>query len=391
MLKHIKPSIRNIFIVILSLIIMLASAGCGSTKSESSANSGPLKLEGIKYESKMKKTYAKGFDVYYYNKGYMEIDVHGSNRYLLIPKNGKTPKKLPDDVVILRKPLKKIYLAASAEMALFNAMNALDRISFTATDAGDWYIDAAKAALKDGRITYAGKYSAPDYEMLVNKGCDIAIESTMILHTPEVSEKLNKLGIPVFIDYSSYETHPLGRVEWIKLYGAMTDKEDEAEKFFLTQKKIIDDLEGTKNTDKTVAFFFINSAGQVITRASEDYIPKMIEIAGGKYIFQDLKNPNKDSRSASINMSMEDFYKKAKDSDYLIYNASIESPLSSVDELIAKSKLFRKFKAVKNGNVYTTDKYLYQATDVMGQLIKDIHMMLTGTEGNHMTFLKEVK
>ena len=70
-------------------------------------------------------------------------------------------------------------------------------------------------------------YSEPDYEMLVDQDCDVAIESTMILHTPKVQEMIEDLDIPVFIDRSSYETHPLARTEWIKLYGAMLDKEEE--------------------------------------------------------------------------------------------------------------------------------------------------------------------
>ena len=36
-------------------------------------------------------------------------------------------------------------------------------------------------------------------------------------------------GIPVLVETSSYETQPLGRMEWIKLYAALLDKEDEAE------------------------------------------------------------------------------------------------------------------------------------------------------------------
>ena len=47
--------------------------------------------------------------------------------------------------------------------------------------------------------------------MLVDEDCDVAIESTMILHTPKVQEMIENLGIPVFIDRSSYEMHPLGR------------------------------------------------------------------------------------------------------------------------------------------------------------------------------------
>ena len=38
----------------------------------------------------------------------------------------------------------------------------------------------------------------------------------MIYHNPEVKEKLEEFGIPVLVEHSSYESHPLGRTEWVK-------------------------------------------------------------------------------------------------------------------------------------------------------------------------------
>lgn len=373
------------------LLLMFALAGCG----EKTEESGIPDIPGLTYESQTELDYAEGFDIYNYEDGYKVVDVHDaesgrSERYLLVPDGGRIPDEVPEGVVVLQKPLKKIYLAASASMALISAIDGLDRIAFTATREKDWYLEEAAEAMKSGKIRYAGKYSQPDYEMLLDEGCDLAVESTMILHTPTVQEKLEGLDIPVFIDQSSYESHPLGRSEWIKLYGAMLDKEDEAKAFFDEQKQVIADLEGLENTGKTVAFFYLNSQDQVVVRASDDYIPKMIEIAGGRYVFEDLENPNDESRSAVVKMAMEEFYDKAADADYLIYNATIESPLTSIEDLEEKSDLFSKFKAVKNGNVWTTDKYLYQATDIMGQLINDMHIMLTDGDPADLTFLKKV-
>ena len=79
-------------------------------------------------------------------------------------------------------------------------------------------------------------------------------------------------------------------------------------------------------------------------------------------------------------MTLEQFYAAAVDADYLIYNAAIDNPLPSVDALLAKSNLFADFRAVREGNVWCTGKYLYQATDIVGSLITDIHHMLTGQE-----------
>ena len=57
----------------------------------------------------------------------------------------------------------------------------------------------------------------------------------MILHNPEVKEQLEACGIPVIVEHSSYETDPLGRLEWVKFYGALFDAEDAAEQLFETE------------------------------------------------------------------------------------------------------------------------------------------------------------
>ena len=80
----------------------------------------------------------------------------------------------------------------------------------------------AKDAMEQKKMIYAGKYNAPDYELILNVGCALAIESTMIHHNPEVQEKLEQFGIPVMVERSSYEADPLRRMEWITLYGELT-------------------------------------------------------------------------------------------------------------------------------------------------------------------------
>jgi iron complex transport system substrate-binding protein len=241
--------------------------------------------------------------------------------------------------------------------------------------------------MENGDMLFAGKYSEPDFEMLLTEGCDLAIASMMISHAPKVKEMIELLGIPVFIDRSSNESHPLGRTEWIKLYAVMMDKEEAAEAFFARQAQVVEDLKGFENTGKTVAFFYLHTDGSAVVRSSADYIPGMIDIAGGKYVFDGLLDP--DSAHSSISISMEEFYNAAVDADYLIYNATIDNPISGVDELLAKSALFSDFKAVQQGNVWCTGKYLYQATDIVGSLITDINRMLTG-ETDGMIFIHKL-
>lgn len=115
----------------------------------------------------------------------------------------------------------------------------------------------------------------------------------------------------------------------------------------------------------------------------------MIEIAGGRYVPEQVDSEEETKRS-SVPMTMEEFYTQAIDADYLVYNGTIDDPINSVDELLQKSELFADFKAVKEGNVWCAGKYLYQATDIVGNMITDLHLMLTDGDASQMTFMTKI-
>ena len=354
------------------------------TEEEASADEQAPDLPGLTYESTMDLSFAECFDVYYYNDGYKLLDVHDSARYLLVPEGKDAPDGLDEDIRVLYQPLDTIYMAATSPMALFDAIDSVDSIKLSGLDASGWYIQSAVDAISSGDMTFAGKYYEPDYELLVGEDCDLAIESTMILHAPKVQEMIETLDIPVFIDRSSYESQPLGRTEWIKLYGAMMNKEDEANAFFQDQAQIIEKLKDFQNTEKTVAFFYINTSGAPVVRNPKDYISSMIEVAGGRNAFAELQD---DSGKTSVSITMEEFYNTAVDADYLIYNSSIDTSVTSLDDLIAKDSLMADFKAVKEGNVWITDNSMYQHTDTIGEFINDLNLMFTDGNEEDMTFL----
>ncbi len=360
----------------LLLTVMLVSCGAGGAgdkgafagSADESESGAPEKNKDISpdliYDHSLALSYAEEFSVDYYEGGYVLLTIADDSRFLLIPPEGEEPSELSGDIVLLHQPVEQIYLVASAVMDMFVSLDALDSIGFAGLTPENWYIEEAREAMEAGDILYAGKYSAPDYEQILSRGCGLAVENTMIYHTPEVKEQLEKFGIPVLVDYSSYEPSPLGRMEWIKLYGILAGKEDRALEAFTVQEKAYLDAgeaaaeigeaaergkaaaetgDGKQEPGerKTVAFFYITANGSVNVRRSSDYLPKMIEAAGGSYIFRDLDG---EGASSSVTMQMEEFYAAAKDADYIIYNSTVDGELESADALLAKNSLLRILK-----------------------------------------------
>ena len=360
---------RRIFKGAVFLLLWLLLPGAGVFAEEENS------LTGLKYTGSLALSYAEQFSVDYYDEDYALISIQDGSRFLVVPEEKEAPEGLDEDITVLRQPVENIYLVATSAMDLFRAIGGIENIRLSGTEADGWYIEEAREAMENGDILYAGKYSAPDYERIVAENCGLAVESTMILHNPEVKEMLENFGIPVLVERSSYETHPLGRVEWMKLYAVILDKEAEAEAIFKEQQEMVEEIGAEENTGKTVAFFYISSNGYVNVRKANDYVSKMIQLAGGEYVFSDLGDS--ENALSTMNMQMEDFYAGAKDADYIIYNSTIDGELETMEQLLEKSSLLGDFKAVQNGNAWCTGKNLFQETTGIGTMIADMHQMLT--------------
>lgn len=365
------------YLLLFSMMLLFACTFSVQAKEASS-------VSGLEYERSMELSYAEEFSVDYYKGGYALITIADSDKFLIVPEGKEAPENMEENIAVLKQPLNNIYLVATSAMDFFVSLDGLESIRLSGTNENGWYIEEAKKALKDGSILFAGKYNAPDYELILGENCSLAVESTMIYHTPEVKEKLEQFKIPVLVERSSYESHPLGRTEWIKLYGVLLGKEEEAERLFKEQEERMETVLSEKNTGKTVAFFYITTNGLANVRKSNDYVSKMIELAGGKYIFENLGE--NDNALSTVNMQMEEFYAKAKDADYIIYNSAIDGELQTMEQLLEKSSLLKDFKAVKNGNVWCTGKNLFQESTGLGVMIEDIHKMLS-SEGDSLTEL----
>ena len=334
----------------------------------------------------MELKYAGQFSVDYLADGTALAEIADGRRYLIIPEGAAVPEQIPEDITVIKQP-ENIYLASSSAMDLFDCLGGLGDILATSTPESGWKLPDIAQAMADEDILYAGKYSSPDIELLMSEGCDAAIENTMIYHTPEVKEQLEKLGIPVFVERSSYEPHALGRMEWIKVYGTLLGKEEQAEKIFNDKVDGIADVLQQPATGKTASFFYITSNGTANVRKSDDYIAEMIELAGGTYIFDDLVD---DTAKSTVSMQMESFYAGAKAADVMIYNATIDSEMQTLDQLLEKSPLLADFKAVQTGDVWCTEKNLYQSSMSLDVLIRDFHTVLSGGDPSTLQYLHKL-
>ena len=359
---------KRLLSVLLILCLVLSLTGCGSSKEEKSIELTVIGSLDLKYATQYSVDYCEG--------GYRLISLADGSRFLVVPEGSELPQGLDADIVPLYQPIKNIYLAATAVMCLFDSLDRLDSIRLSGTKEDGWYIDSARQAMSDGKILFAGKYSAPDYELITAEKCPLAIESMMIGHASDIKDQLEHLGIAVLMDQSSNEEHPLGRVEWIKLYGVLLGEEEKADEIFQEQLDYLDSVLSGAASGKTVAFFYVSSTGRIIARKSGDYVSKMIELAGGEYVLSELEDDG--SMTSSVTLDPEFFYASARDADVLIYNSAIAGEVTDINSMVEKCELLKDFKAVENGDVWCTEKNMYQEMTASGEMISEIYDILSG-------------
>lgn len=381
-------------LILLALCLTLLLAACGgpenvaTTQPQAETASQAVRYEELLFENVMPLSYATGFSVSYSEEGYKLVTIGEDQTYLVVGEDMPVPEEVPDTVTVLQQPLDQIYLVSTGAMDHFIELNALDSIILSSQKADAWYLPEAKQAMEEGKIAYAGKYSAPDYETVLGSGCNLVIENAMIYHAPEVLEKLRSLGLPVLVELSSYESHPLGRMEWIKLFSALVNKEEEAAAHYDSMLAALEPVMNQESTGKTVSFFYITTSGGINVRRPSDYVSCAIGLAGCENV--SFSEDQADVGTSTMTIQMEAFYQGVQDADILIYNSIVDGELDSLSALLEKMPTLADTKAVKEGNVWCLSKNFYQETMSLGDFILDVNAVATGSDGQ-LRYLKHLQ
>ncbi len=332
-------------------------------------------------EGMMPLQYAERFTIELFKGGYRLISAGtGGYKYLVVPEGMKVPEDLEEGTYVLQMPITRVYMASTGMMSLVDAIGCNDRIPLVGTDVNGWYLPNVVAAMESGSIVFGGKYSEPDFEMMVDNDIQLHINTTMIDSKPEVLEKFEELGIPSLVEDSSKEGHPLARVEWVKLFGVLFGKEAEADAYFQQQVKMVEDAT-SPSLDKTVAMGYVSSDGEkCYARNGGDYYAQMLGMAGGNYVCADME-PEKGGNS---NMTFEEWYDKFKDADYLFY-MNFAAKFYSIEEMTEFNPLFADFKAVKEGRVWITSADFTQSTAAIAGILQDMNTILKSDDPQNVT------
>ena len=363
-------TIQTIFLSV--AIALLASCGNGGSGSGSSAFS--------ETGTKEHNSYAKMFEITSYSncKVISVINPWDTTRilqkYVLVEKDSPLPDKLPQGTVV-RTPVENIIMYSTIHASIWEELDALENVAGICEPE---YLTSqnAKQMLAEGKIQDCGMAASPNVERIID------IEGKFIVASPFENGgygQAEKLGIPIFESADYMENHPLGRVEWMKVFGLLSGKEEVADSLFRSTEDNYNSLKAlaaeVAGKPRIMSERKYGSSWFIVGGAS--YIAQMYKDAGADYIFSD--NPD----TGSVPFAFETVYDRGADSDLWVFKYAAEKPMTYAD-LEAEYNPYARFAPFRNRKIYVcntvgTPYYEYIAIHpdyILADYVKMFHPQL---------------
>src|SRR6056297_2017030 len=181
--------------------------------------------------------YAQGFSIEYYDnytmltirnpwQGAKEIQY----RYALVNKENASVT-IPKDAKKILTPLRKVICLSTSHIAFIDVLGETQSIKGV---SGTKFVNNEELSIKikQNKIKDVGYENHLNYELIASVNPDLVITYGVGSEVASYNHKLNDLGIETMIIPEYLETHPLGKLEWIKFIAALYDKKEKADEYF---------------------------------------------------------------------------------------------------------------------------------------------------------------
>ncbi|SEO38869.1 iron complex transport system substrate-binding protein [Flavobacterium sp. CF108] len=263
-------------------------------------------------------------------------------KYVLKEKGAKVPDSLQSYTTI-QVPLKSVVVTSTTNIPFLEMLEIENKlVGFPHTD----YISSEKtrALIDKGSVKNVGQNEKLNIEQLIELSPDLIVTFGVDNNNPML-DNLKKSGLNVFIQADWMEQSPLGKAEWIKLYGALFGKEEKAKELFDKIVQSYDQakkLVAEKSANSTVLYGSMYEDVWYVAKGNS-WVAEFMKDAHANYLWADLKG------TGSEGLSFEKVLDKAKTANVWIASGSFKS----LDELQKANPHYSEFDAFTNKNVYS--------------------------------------
>lgn len=293
-------------------------------------------------------TYAKGFSLHDFSN-YKKLQIYNSfkgdsigQEYFLVPKSQKIPKAIKEKNII-RIPIERIVVTSTTHIPMLELIGVENKlVGFPNTD----YISSEKTRLliENGQVQDIGQEQSINTEILIELQPELVV-GFGVNSINQSFQNIKKMGVPVLMNSDWLEQTPLGRAEWIRLFGALFQKDSLATSQF---NKIASDYniireKALQSSNKPT--ILSGSLFQDVWHmpAGNSFVSHFLNDAKTDYLWKNSKG------TGSLSLSLESVLDKGKNAEFWIAPGFF----TSKDVMLQNSPHYKEFSAFTQDNIYT--------------------------------------
>jgi iron complex transport system substrate-binding protein len=274
--------------------------------------------------------------------------------YNLVRRGSVLPEGI-DSSTVIYVPLKKIICMSTTHVAMIAALGEEESICGV-SGTGFLYSGSLLENVRKGLIEDVGYEANLNKELILKLSPDLIMMYGIGSESAAYVGKIKELGVKVLFNADYLETDPLSKAEWIKLFGALYDKELKADSIYKEEVKNYNQLKAFvsgKITSRPKVMLGLPFKDTWYISPGNSFISKLIGDAGGEYLWSDTES------AVSMPYGIENVYMRALTADFWLNIGSI----SSKDEITIVDERMTSLNCFIMGNLYNNNR---RVTDMGG-------------------------
>jgi len=258
-----------------------------------------------------------------------------------------------DEEKIIYVPVRKIICMSTTHLAMIKALHEENTVCGV-SGTGFIYDKEISEKIKNGFISDIGYEAGLNNELIIRISPDLIMMYGIGSESMGYLGKLMDLGVKVMFNADYLEEDPVGKAEWIKLFGALYCKEEAASEIFnnvireYNKLRIFIDKNTVVRPDVLLGLPFRDTW---YVSPGNSYISRLINDAGGNYLWSNSIS------SVSMPMSIENVYLEALKAEFWLNIGMVNSK----DEITAIDARLGNIPCVKMGNLFNNNKRITSA------------------------------
>lgn len=267
------------------------------------------------------------------------------HRYVLVSRKDSArmaSKVSAMDGTVVYTPVGRGVMFSAPHCYLMGEIGAADAVSGVC-DLNYINLPYLHKAVSEGRVADCGNGMSPSVERIVS----VSPDALFVTPFEGVNYgQLANIGVPLVECADYMETSALGRAEWMKFYGMLVGRENEADSLFAVVKRNYADYKdrAMKSALRPRVITERVVGGVWYCPGGESSMGQLLRDAGVDYVFAD------DKHSGSLSLSPEKVIEKASTADWWLF---VNSGAGNLDRngLLTEYEGYKMIKAYREGHV----------------------------------------